>query len=101
MSQTKARASAGGSSLSVYEPSLQTQGLAISLTYPSLERDFYRRRQTRKKGTRGDVSKQRPEIGDHDAREMAAKKAFLLAGYQSHVSEDWVVGAPGLEPGTR
>src|SRR6516225_9740965 len=34
-------------------------------------------------------------------REMAAKTAFLLANYQSRVSEDWVVGAPGLEPGTR
>ena len=75
--------------------------VAISLTYSSLERDFYRRRQTRKKGARGDVSKQRPEIGDHDAREMAAKTAFLLASYQLQVSEDWVVGAPGLEPGTR
>jgi hypothetical protein len=28
--------------------------------------------------------------------EMAAKTAFLLASYQSRVSEDWVV-----EPGTR
>jgi hypothetical protein len=53
------------------------------------------------KGARGDVSKQRPEIGDHDAREMAAKMAFLLASCQLRVSEDWVVGAPGLEPGTR
>src|SRR6516162_5514201 len=67
----------------------------------SLERDFCRRRQTGKKGARGDVSKQRPEIGDHDAREMAAKTALLLASYQLRVSEDWVVGAPGLEPGTR
>jgi len=32
---------------------------------------------------------------------MAAKTAFLLASYQLRVSEDWVVGAPGLEPGTR
>jgi hypothetical protein len=31
----------------------------------------------------GDV---RPEIGDHDAQEMATKTAFLL-----RVSEDWVV----------
>jgi hypothetical protein len=61
---------------------------AISLTYSSLERDFYRRRQTGKKGARGDVSKQRPEIGDHDARGMAAKTAFLLASYQLRVSED-------------
>ena len=53
------------------------------------------------KGARGDVSKQRPEIGDHDAREMAAKTAVVLASCQLRVSEDWVVGAPGLEPGAR
>jgi len=81
----------------VSSPSPHT--LAISLTYSSLERDFYRRRQTRKKGARGDVSKQRPEIGDHDAREMAAKTAFLLAGYISCGFRE--TGAPGLEPGTR
>ena len=34
-------------------------------------------------------------------REMAAKTAFLLTSYQLRVSEDWVVGASGLEPGTR
>jgi hypothetical protein len=67
----------------------------------SLERDFYRRRLTRQKGHGGDVSAQRPEIRDHRAREIAAKTAFLLASYQLRVSEDWVVGAPGLEPGTR
>ena len=39
--------------------------------------------------------------GDHLAREMGAKAAFLLASCQLRVSEDWVVGAPGLEPGTR
>src|SRR5262249_26020354 len=44
----------------------------------SLERDFCRRRQTRQKGPDDDVSVQRPEIGDHDAREMAAKMGFLL-----------------------
>jgi hypothetical protein len=60
--------------------------LAISLTCSSLERDFYRRRQTRKKDARGGVSKQRPEIGDHDAREMAGKTAFLPASYQLQVS---------------
>ena len=43
------------------------------------------------KGPEADVSKQRPEIGDHDARGMAAKTAFLLASYQLRVSEDWVV----------
>ena len=42
-----------------------------------------------------------PEIGDYHTREMAAKTAFLLASYQLRVSEDWVVGVPGLEPGTR
>jgi hypothetical protein len=73
----------------------------ISLPYSGLERDFCRRRQTRKKGAGDDVSKRRPEIGDHDAREMAAKTAFLLASCQLRVSEDWVVGAPGLELGTR
>jgi hypothetical protein len=29
---------------------------------------------------------------------MAAKTAFLLASCQLRVSEDWVVGKPGLEP---
>ena len=57
----------------------------------------------RKKGARGDVSKQRPEIGDHDAREMAAKTAFVLSGLNIQVSEDWVVadavrGEPVSEP---
>jgi hypothetical protein len=54
-----------------------------------------------KEGARGDVSTRRPEIGDHDAREMAAKTAFLLPSCQLRVSEDWLVGAPGLELGTR
>jgi hypothetical protein len=31
---------------------------------------------------------------------MAAKAGFPLAGFEVLVSEDWVVGAPGLEPGT-
>jgi hypothetical protein len=75
--------------------------LAISLPSSSLERDFCRRRRTRQKGPEDDISGQRPEIGDHRAREMAAKMAFLLASYLLRVSEDWVVGAPGLEPGTR
>jgi hypothetical protein len=66
-------------------------GLAISLPYSSLERDFCRRRQTRKEGAGDDISKRKPEIGDHDAREMAAKTAFLLASCQLRVSEDWVV----------
>jgi hypothetical protein len=57
-----------------------------------LDRDFCRRRQTRKKGAGSDVSEQRPEIGDYDAQEMAAKTALLLASYQLQVSEDWVVG---------
>jgi hypothetical protein len=43
------------------------------------------------KGPEGDVSAQRPEIGYHHTREMAAKTAFLLASCQLRVSEDWVV----------
>ena len=66
----------------------------------SLERDFCRRRRPRQKGLEDGVSAQRPEIGDQRAREMAAT-AFLFASYLPRVSEDWVVGAPGLEPGTR
>ena len=42
-------------------------------------------------GPEDDVSAQRPEIGDNHAREMAAKKAFLLTSCQLRVSEDWVV----------
>jgi hypothetical protein len=53
---------------------------SISLPYLSLERDFCRRRQTRQKRLEDDVSAQRPEIGDHHAREMAAKAPFVLAG---------------------
>jgi len=68
---------------------------AIRLPSSSLERDFCRRRLARQKGPEGDVSAQRPEIGDHHTREMAAKTAFLLASYQLRVSEDWVVGVPG------
>src|SRR5262245_23089456 len=52
-----------------------------------------RRRQT---GPGDDISAQRPEIGDHHAREIAAKTAFLQASYQLRVSKDWVVGEPGL-----
>jgi hypothetical protein len=44
------------------------------------ERDFCRRRLARRKGLRDDVSAQRPEVGDHHAREMTAKAAFVLAG---------------------
>src|SRR6516164_7038743 len=89
--------------LPVKQPRRAPRTLAISLTRSSLERDFYRRRQMRKKGARGDVSKQRPEIGDHDAREMAAKTAFVLSGLNIQVSEDWVVadavrGEPVSEP---
>ena len=47
-----------------------------------------------------DVSQQGPEIGDHNARELAAKTALLLASYQSRVSEDWMVGTAGIEPVT-
>jgi hypothetical protein len=55
------------------------------------ERDFCRRRLAREKGPEDDVSAQRPEIGDHHVREMAAKTAFLLTSCQLRVSEDWVV----------
>jgi hypothetical protein len=52
----------------------------------SLERDLCRRRRTRQKGPEDDISAQRPEIGDHYVREMAAKTAFLLASGQLRVS---------------
>ena len=41
-----------------------------------------------KRGSEDGVSAQRPEIGDHDTRVMAAKTAFLLASYQLRVSMD-------------
>ena len=75
--------------------------LAISLPISSLERDFCRRRQAPQKRPRDDISARRLEIGDHRAREMAAKAAFSLADLFAWVSGDCVVGAPGLEPGTR
>ena len=69
--------------------------------YLSLERDFRRRRQPPRKQPEDDISERGPEFGDYRAREMAAKTAFVLAGFNIQVSEDWVVGAPGLEPRTR
>jgi hypothetical protein len=48
----------------------------------SLEQDFCRQRLARQKRLEDDVSAQRPEIGDHHTREMAAKRAFLRASYQ-------------------
>ena len=74
---------------------------AISLPYSSLERDFCRQRQMPRKRPEDDISTQRPEIGDHHAREMAAKAAFVLASYRLRVSEDWVVGTTGIEPVTQ
>jgi len=55
--------------------------LAFSRSSPRRrrERDFCRRRLARRKRLRDDISAQRPEIGDHHAREMAAKAAFVLA----------------------
>jgi len=44
--------------------------------HSKLERDFCRWRLARQKGPEDDISAQRPEIGDHHAREMAAKAAF-------------------------
>jgi hypothetical protein len=44
------------------------------------------------KRDRKSMSPRRAEIGDHHARELAAKPAFLVASYQLRVSEDWVVG---------
>ena len=67
---------------------------AIRLPSSSLERDYCRRRLAHKRNLKTMFS-------DHHTREMAAKTAFLLASYQLRVSEDWVVGVPGLEPGTR
>ena len=61
------------------------------------ERDFCRRRLARRKRLRDDISAQRPEIGDHHAREMAAKAPFVLAGLNIRVSEDWVVETVDIE----
>jgi hypothetical protein len=70
--------------------------LAISPPSSSLERDFCRRRLAHQKGPEDDVSGQRPEIGDQHTRERTAKTPFLLASYQLRVSQDCVVGKPGL-----
>jgi hypothetical protein len=72
----------------------------LLLPFSSLERDFCRRRLARQKGPEDDLSARRPGIGDHHTREMAAKAAFLPASCHLRVSGDWVVGEPGLEPGT-
>jgi len=44
-----------------------------------------------KKTPEDDISAQRPEIGDHHAREWAAKAAFLPVCVNIRVSEDWMV----------
>ena len=75
-------------------------GLTNSLPYRVWNGIFAAGDRRLKKGPEVDVSAQRPEIGDHHAREIAAKTAFLVASCQLRVSEDWVVGEPGLEPGT-
>jgi hypothetical protein len=54
----------------------------------SLERDFCRRRLARRKRLRDDISAPRPEIGDHHAREMAAKTAFSPTDLDAWVSVD-------------
>ena len=56
--------------------SFQLCTLAVSLPYSSLERDFCRRRQTPRKRREDNISAQRPEIGDHHAREMAVGAQF-------------------------
>ena len=65
---------------------LRTAPSLVLLSYAPLssigcrERDFARRRLTRQKELEDDIAAQRPEIGDHHAREMTAKAAFVLAG---------------------
>jgi hypothetical protein len=59
---------------------LAPRTLPISLPFSSLERDFCCRRQAPRKRPEDDISAQRPEVGDHYAREIAAKTAFVLAG---------------------
>jgi hypothetical protein len=84
--------------------SIQTSGelapriLAINLPYSSLERDFCRRRLARRKRPEDDISEQRPKFGDYRAREMAAKTAFVLAGFNIRVSEDWRTRARTWDP---
>jgi hypothetical protein len=78
-------------------PHTSCQPLPHLLAASSLERDFRRRRLARKKGPEGDVSAQRLEIGDHHTREMAAKRAFLLASCQLRVSEDWQLPDQGQQ----
>src|SRR6516162_4711841 len=48
----------------------------------SLERDFCRRRRPRQKGPEDPISAQRPGIGDHQTRELAAKAAILPTRFQ-------------------
>ena len=62
---------------------------------------FWRASLRRQKSRLKACSAQRPEIGDHHTREMAAKTAFLLASYQLRVSEDWVAETRWIETGRR
>jgi hypothetical protein len=78
-------------------PKLAPRNLAVSLPLFEFGTEFFRQRQTRQKGSEDGVSAQRPEIGDHHTREMAAKTAFLLVLLR--VSEDWVVRLQGSNLG--
>jgi hypothetical protein len=64
------------------------------------ERDFSRRRHAPKAPQRRQLLAE-TESRLKESREMAAKTAFRPAGFDAGVSVDCLVGAPGLEPGTR
>jgi hypothetical protein len=54
-----------------------------------------------KRRPREKIRAQRPRTAIRQTQEMAEKSAFRRTGFQQLVSEYWVVGAPGLEPGAR
>ena len=65
------------------------------------ERDFCRRRQRRRKHRRDRNSSAETEKWLDEIARRGANVAFVRINETAWVSEDWVVGAPGLEPGTR
>ena len=67
----------------------------------SLERDFCRWRLARQKRHLKTISGAETGNRRPPRARMGAKAALLLVCVNIRVSEDWTVGAPGLEPGTR
>ena len=74
--------------------------LFANVTQCRRERDFCRRRQAPQTCLRDETYAQRHKSRPHRSRKSGRKWAFPQAGLPRRVSVNWMVGAPGLEPGT-